>query len=338
MANYVNTYSASGAGAAYGDTGNPLGSALVREAYSREILFRAMPQMHFFRFAQVRTELVDQPGVTINMPTYRNIARGTQLTEGVAIATQAMSAYNKQIVVAEHGTSIAFTELAMRASFDDLMQTAILQLSRSVALTFDCDLRDVAMAGATIDTLTTPFIYGRADKNAAKVSQKADVAASNILSVASIKDALELLATANCPKFDNAYFVALVHPHQSRTLRDDPSWVNVQNYATPENMLTGEIGRIDNVRFLETTLMPNGACATTDDAYSADLANAGKDGIDLYQAIVMGENYYGMAIGLPVELRDDGIHDHGREHKIAWYSIYGCAVLNPERAVVITTA
>ena len=51
MANYVNTLNASGAGAAYGDTGNPLGSALVREAYSREILFKAMPQMHFFRFA-----------------------------------------------------------------------------------------------------------------------------------------------------------------------------------------------------------------------------------------------------------------------------------------------
>lgn len=239
MANYVNTLNASGAGAAYGDTGNPLGSALVREAYSREILFKAMPQMHFFRFAQVRTELVDQPGVTINMPTYRNISRGTQLTEGVAIQTQAMSAYNKQIVVAEHGTSIAFTELAMRASFDDLMQTAILQLSRSVALTFDCDLRDVAMAGATIDGVTTPVIFGRADKNAAKVSAIANVGVSNVLSVATVKDALELLATANCPKFDNSYYVSIAHPHQSRTLRDDPSWVNVQNYATPENMLTG---------------------------------------------------------------------------------------------------
>ena len=61
MANYVNTLNASGAGAAYGDTGNPLGSALVREAYSREILFKAMPQMHFFRFAHVKTPPLQFP-------------------------------------------------------------------------------------------------------------------------------------------------------------------------------------------------------------------------------------------------------------------------------------
>jgi N4-gp56 family major capsid protein len=224
MASSINT--AVNTTTAYDATSVALGNVLIREAYARDILFLAQPLMHYFRFVTYREELGVQPGLTINIPTYRNIKRGKQLTEGVKMETQAMSAFNKQITVHEWGNALAFTELAMRASFRDLMADAVTQLSRDMALTVDCYLRDVAMAGATIDGVSTPVIYGRKDSSATKITSRASITTDSILSVATLKDGLELLATANAPKFSGSYYVNVCHPHQSRKLRDDPAWID----------------------------------------------------------------------------------------------------------------
>lgn len=99
-----------------------------------------------------------------------------------------------------------------------------------------------------------------------------------------------------------------------------------------------EIGRIDDVRFVVTTLMPNGAASENELGYSADLKGAGADGVDVYQAVVFGEDYYALAESLPPEIRTDDTEDFGREVKIAWYGIWGADVLNPLHGVVIESA
>ena len=231
-----------------------------------------------------------------------------------------------------NATSVS--ELSLRASFTDIMTDAVTALSRDMALTVDCEIRDVAMVGG----VGTSKIYGRADKNAPKIAARASIDTTNVFSVATTNDAVEVLATNNVPKIDGSYYAAMVHPHVARTLRDDPAWINVQNYATPENMLTGEVGKINDTRFIETTLQPNGAMSVDDEGYSptmAPLANAGVGGIDVYQSIVMGEGYIGMAIGLPIELRDNGVEDFGRKHSLAWYSIFGIGILQPTYACIV---
>jgi hypothetical protein len=82
--------------------------------------------------------------------------------------------------------------------------------------------------------------------------------------------------------------------------------------------------------------MSNGAVAVDDPAYKAGLSAT--DGTKVYQSVLFGEDYYGYAIGLPVELRDNGVIDYGREHGLAWYAIWGTGLLNSSRGVVIETA
>ena len=106
--------------------------------------------------------------------------------------------------------------------------------------------------------------------------------------------------------------------HQSRSLRDDAAWIEASKYGAVNQLFTGEIGRIDDVRFIETTLMLNGAAASTDPAYDSDLHNKGVgNAFDVYQAFLFGEDCYGYAVALPVELRDNGVTDFGREHGLA---------------------
>ena len=161
-----------------------------------------------------------------------------------------------------------------------------------------------------------------------------------------IKDGIEILATNNAPKYNNMYWICFVHPHQSRGLRDDSAWINASNYGAPEQLFTGEIGRIDDTRFIGATLMCNGKCATTDPAhkaylkkgFSGDSEDPALTKCDVYQSVIFGDAYYGIAWSLPVEMRTNGVEDFGRKRSIAWYAIWGTGLLHNDYGVVIETA
>ena len=313
--------------------GGTLFSDGVRMVYSKEIEFKALPVMRFSQFATQKTELGVEPGLTISMLTYDNLALGGALVEMQNMSTQALSGSMKQITVQEHGNAVSNSELLIQSSFDDIMATTTTLLGRDYAMVMDCELRDVALSGTNV-----VYAGGKTSRDALTTADK--------MSVAVVKDSIEILATNNAPKYNNMYWICFAHPHQSRDLRDDPAWINASNYGAPEQLFNGEIGRIDDTRFIETTLMCNGACASTDPAFKAYLKKGfGGDGenpalsnCNVFQAVIFGDAYYGIAWSLPVELRDNGVEDFGRKRSLAWYAIWGTGLLHDDYGVVIETA
>lgn len=196
---------ASNTGKLDGGTGVKLDNA-VRMVYSKEIEFKAMPNMRFLQFATIKTELGVEPGLTIQMLTYDNLKLGGKLTEGVRMKTQALSSSMKQITVGERGDAISVSELLLKSSFDDIMATATTLLARNMGLVLDCELRDTLL-----DKLTNT-IYARG-KDGAITSARNSMTVDNILGVATIKDAVEILATNNAPKFGGNYYICFVHPY-----------------------------------------------------------------------------------------------------------------------------
>lgn len=322
---HADTTVATATGSANGGT---LFSDGVRLVYSREIEFKALPIMRFSQFATQKTELGIEPGLTISMLTYDNLKLGGSLQEMQNMSTQALSGSMKQITVQEHGNAVSNSELLIQSSFDDIMATTTTLLGRDYALVMDCELRDVALSGTNI-------VYGGGKESRDAITE------ADKLQVSTIKDAIEILATNNAPKYQNLYWICFVHPHQSRDLRDDSAWINASNYGAPEQLFTGEIGRIDDTRFIETTLMCNGKASETDPAYKEELAKGKGDvanATDIYQAVIFGDQYYGIAWSLPVELRDNGVEDFGRKRSLAWYAIWGTGLLHNDYGVVIETA
>ena len=308
------------------NNGGTLFSDGTRLVYSREIEFKALPIMRFSQFATQKTELGVEPGLTISMLTYDNLKLGGALQEMQNMSTQALSGSMKQITVQEHGNAVSNSELLIQSSFDDIMATTTTLLGRDYALVMDCELRDVALSGTNI-----VYAGGKASRDAITDADK--------LQVATIKDAIEVLATNNAPKYQNMYWICFVHPHQSRDLRDDSAWINASNYGAPEQLFNGEIGRIDDTRFIETTLMCNGKAPSTDPAYKKELVKGqGGNTVPVFQSVIFGDEYYGIAWSLPVELRDNGVEDFGRKQSLAWYAIWGTGILNNEYGVVIETA
>jgi hypothetical protein len=208
------------------------------------------------------------------------------------------------------------------------------------------------------------------------------------LTPAAVKDAVLELSSKNIPRLGETY-VCFIHPSQSRQLRDTPEFIEVTKYAAPGNFMLGEIGRLYDVVFIETTqvgaplsnyeryiretydeaansgasnpqdldwrtnteLNPDGGdilpAEIEETAYPDEVATPGWDerwpaGYDptstnTFEALMLGDNAFGHAISLPVELRDGGVLDFGREHALAWYAIWGFGLVTDSAVVKIRT-
>lgn len=323
-----------------------------------------------------KTELSTTPGMQVNFMRYRSLEGARQLVEGVRMETHALSAEMITITVAEHGFAVAMTELLLNASFDDVMSSAARLLGRNMALYLDGQCRDVLMSAPSVlygydrmaswassqpRTPLSPYDNGMHADSVATMSTNGGFYFTSAL----VKDAVETLATKNVPRLGETY-VAFVHPHQSRRLRDDPSYIEVTKYAAPGNFMLGEVGRIADCVFIESTQVFQGAAGTTqqsstiptgvDQTWDGQPARSASGSIpaigavtaspvvpanpgpyQTYNGLVIGDNAAGHAISLPVELRDGGVQDYGREHSLCWYSVYGLGLITDYAVVQCIT-
>ena len=317
----------------------------------------------------------------------------------------------------EQGFAVAVSELLLNASFDDIMASASRLLGRNMALYMDNQARyQLSRASSVVFGYQKPSainvgygVYepGTPAANVAAVTAAAGTPANwFMLTPHAVKDAVEVLATKNVPRLGETY-VCFVHPHQGRRLRDTPEWIEVTKYAAPGNFMLGEIGRLNDVVFIETTqisgpssvtdvtdpwpTLPGGAVTnartttrlawqrprsvdghgprlgsatrtptssaappvcrcrqpatclrgrSTPTRWPSPLQGGASRGVRRprrYEAIMLGDNAFGHAISLPVELRDGGVLDFGREHALAWYSIWGWGVITESCVVKIIT-
>lgn len=331
-------------------TGYDSGSALspaIQTIWSKEILFQAMPVLRFEQFAVKKTELGVMPGLTINFMRYTNLgvdeANGAELTEGVRMNPSALSASQIQITVKEQGKAISVTELLLNASFDDVMASSSRLLGRHMAQSMDIQARNTlykpgvpfgggaAVAPNVVFGRTAPATRG--SRAPYEYAAAGNSGAPGYMSPATVKDAVEVLASQNIPRLGDTY-VCFVNPAQARSLRDWPEFIEVTKYAAPGNFMLGEIGRLYDVVFIETTQVKSGLGQV-----DSNPATGIQDAVlpESYSAIMIGDNAFGQAIALPVELRDGGVLDFGREHGLSWYAIWGFGVITHESRVVINT-
>jgi N4-gp56 family major capsid protein len=355
-----------GAPTAYSGSNSQLSQA-IQTIWSKEILFQAMPILRFEQFAVKKTELGVAPGLRVNFLRYKNFAvDATPLTEGVRMTTNALTAEQIAITVAEHGYAVAVSELLLNASFDDIMASASRLLGRHMAQYLDIQARNT-LSAATSATFgyDRTGITGGAFTNydeGTPGTKLSDLTGNFKLTTGAIKDSALVLASKNIPRIGETY-VQFIHPKQSRDLRSNPEFIEVTKYAAPGNFMLGEIGRLYDVVFIETTQVKQltaGAVdysslvgtvadqtgvpvkANTGPGRGGNPENPGATGFTgtandtiasgktVYESIMIGDNAFGHAISLPVELRDGGVLDFGREHALAWYSIWGLGVITDQ--------
>ena len=388
-------------------TGSTSLTPAIQTIWSKEILFQAMPVLRFEQFAVKKTELGVMPGLTVNFMRYNNLPIPSgPLVEGLRMQTYGITAQQYRITVAEQGFAIAVSELLLNASFDDIMASASRLLGRNMAQYMDVQARTTLQNASSVvygrslpSSITTGYgIYNAGTP--ATAASIADTADTFFLTPHVVKDAVLELSSKNIPRLGETY-VCFIHPAQSRQLRDHPEFIEVTKYAAPGNFMLGEIGRLYDVVFIETTqvshpLATYGSSTLTDATQAFNTTYSGGGALDwrsddpatdttpaegpadvqspsadqapdagyvpsatatpgwdqkwpttypagngtvnnVLEAIMLGDNSFGHAISLPVELRDGGVLDFGREHALAWYSIWGFGLVTDSAVVKIRT-
>lgn len=152
-----------------------------------------------------KTELGVSPGLTINFMRYTNLGAASQLVEGVRMQTNALTASQFSITVAEHGYAVAVTELLLNASFDDVMASASRLLGRNMAQYLDNLAQNTLLTASSVlwgyyrnpagaITNFSPYDFGTVGTSTNSLT------GGYFLTPSTMRDCAETLATKNVPR------------------------------------------------------------------------------------------------------------------------------------------
>jgi hypothetical protein len=128
----------------------------------------------------------------------------------------------------------------------------------------------------------------------------------NLYHVEQIRD--YMFSTLFIPPYEGDDYIGLVSTKAKRGLISDPAWEQWHKYTDPASKYKSEIGRMENIRFIEIN---------NTNALSASLGSGSVQG----EAIFFGEDGVSMAVAQDPELRAAIPGDFGRSKSVAWYGI-----------------
>lgn len=254
----------------------------VANFYSRVMLRKAVPLFVHTRWAQVR----DLPKNQSNVIRFRRYtlltAATTALTEGVTPTGSQLAVTNVDATVAQYGDFISMTDFLVFTTLDPLLTETAELLGIQAADTLDQLTRNVligtttiqyAAAATTNGTITSAMKFTRAEAQEAVRTLK-------IAKAKKITSMIDPSTGFNTSPVD-ACFVAICHPSTTFDLKNVSGFIRVEEYGQKKAM-EGEVGALDEIRFVETT-----------NAYVN--TGAGASSIDVYYTLVLGAEAYGIS-------------------------------------------
>lgn len=256
----------------------------MKTFYSDLIIDNAEPELVHCQFGQKRP-IPKGKGKTVEFRKYSPYAKATTpLTEGVTPNGKTLDVSTVIATVKQYGDFTVISDILSLTAIDNNIAEATKLHGSQAGRTLDTIVRDELNAGSNVQ-----YADGSVSDRTSLVGGQE--IGNHYLTVNCIKRAVRKLKSQNAPKI-NGYYVGIIHPDVSFDLTNDPAWVDMHKYATPENMYEGEIGRIAGVRFVETTEAKIFAAVSaeeaTDDNKQTDWER------DIYSTLIIGDNAYGV--------------------------------------------
>ena len=218
----------------------------MKTFYSDYLIDLAEPELVHDQFGQ-KHPIPKNGGKTIEFRKYDSLPKAlTALTEGVTPDGQKLTMGVITATVAQYGGYIELSDILLLTAIDNNLMEATKLLASQAGRTLDTITREVLNGGTNV-----LYAGGVADRTLL-VGGDATPANNKYLTVDEVRKAVRALKVQNAQKI-NGYYVGIIHPDAAYDLMSDPKWVNVKTYSDPEGIYEGEIGRIEGVRFVETS-------------------------------------------------------------------------------------
>ncbi len=239
---YIDTVNGNTAG--YGEGGL---SPEMRTYYSDYLIDNAEPALVHDMFAQ-KVNIPAGNGKTIQFRKYNPLGKlTTPMEEGVTPTGQTMSATTVNASVAQYGGYVEFTDMFLMSAIDNNLCAATKLLGSQAGRTLDTISREVLVGGTNVQ-----YAEGQVSARHLLEGGSEDAESNHYLTVEAVRKAVRFLKKQNAEKINGSY-IAIIHPDCVYDLTNDPNWRYPHQYASPDEIFEGEIGKIEGVRFIEST-------------------------------------------------------------------------------------
>ena len=256
----------------------------MKTFYSNYLISLAEPELVHDQFGQ-KHPIPKNGGKTIEFRKYSSLAKAlTPLTEGVTPDGQKLTMSVVTATVAQYGGFIELSDVLLLTAIDNNLMQATTALASQAGRTLDTITREVLNGGTNVQ-----YAEGQVSARADLVGGSATESDNHYLTVEAVRKAVRTLKVMNTPRI-NGGFVGIIHPDCAHDLMSDPKWVNVKTYSDPDGIYEGEIGKIEGVRFVETSEAKLWKKAGKDKSGGSAAASAR----DVYSTLILGNNAYGV--------------------------------------------
>ena len=196
-----------------------------------------------------------------------------------------------EATVKQYGAFIELADILILTAIDNNLLEATVLLASQAGRSLDTITREVLNGGTNVQ-----YAEGQVDSRANLCGGSKTDSENHYLTVDAVRRAVRYLKVMNAPKI-NGYYAGIIHPDCSYDLMSDPKWVNVKTYSDPDGIYEGEIGRIEGVRFVETSEAKVFTHAGKD--YETGTASSGTvtpkaSARDVYSTLILGADAYGV--------------------------------------------
>ena len=212
--------------------------------YDMRLIDYAEPNLVHNQFGQKRP-IPERGGKTIEFRKFDMLPKALKpITEGVTPDGQALNVEAITAQIDQYGAYVTLSDILDLTAIDPVMEETVKLLGSQAGRTLDTVTRDIINAGTNV-------LY------AGGKSSRAALTTSDLIDEDLIFEAAAILKGQNAPVVGGNGYVAIVHPYIAydimRASKSDGSWTDVNKYAHPEAIFNGELGKLGNVRFVEST-------------------------------------------------------------------------------------
>lgn len=207
-------------------------------------------------------------------------AATTALSEGITPSGSQLSITNVDATVAQYGDFVTLTDYLQFTTLDPILTETADLLGQQAGNTLDQIARDVMVAGSTIQYASTATSTDTVSSSMKLTRQEVREAVRTLQG----NDARKITRMMNATDgFNtspiNAAFIGIISHSTLYDLKNETGWIPVEEYANPKDAMEGEVGALDDVRFVMTT----NAATTTGSLTTVHLT------------LILGAEYYGIS-------------------------------------------
>lgn len=274
----------------------------MKEYYQKRLITTAEPKLVHSKFGDPYP-MPKGSGMKTEFRKYSSLAKATvPLTEGVTPKGNALNVTTVTAELHQYGDWIRLSDVLLGTAMDNNIVQSTKLLGSQAGRTRDTVVREVMVGGTNV-------IY--ALNGDTEVLDRSALTANSKLTPELFFRAAAQLNAMNADYIDDSY-VAIIHPLAAYDLLRNSEWIDWQKYSHAEHLYQGEIGRIANIRFVQSS--------------EAKIWKGEEDdcpsGLAVFATMVVGAHAYGVT-----ELEDGGL-----EHIVKPLG-YGDDPLNQRAAV-----